>query len=45
MPYSRPRSVMRPAGANGQLNAAANALLAAAAALNLHNMQNGRRRK
>jgi len=37
--------VMRPAGANGQLNAAANALLAAAAALNLHNMQNGRRRK
>lgn len=30
---------------NGPLNAAANALLAAAAALNLHNMQHGRRRK
>lgn len=30
---------------NAPLNAAANALLAAAAALNLHNMQYGRRRK
>ena len=45
MPYKSSKFVIRPAGPNGNMNAAANALLVAAAALNLQGMHQQQHRK